>query len=55
MMKRVEESETPEFVGQVVAGLAADDPSKVLRYKSGRILTTADLADEYHLRDVNGK
>jgi NAD(P)-dependent dehydrogenase (short-subunit alcohol dehydrogenase family) len=45
-------SESPEFVGRAVAALSADAR---LSSKSGRVLTTADLAKEYGFTDVDGK
>ncbi|REE68692.1 NAD(P)-dependent dehydrogenase (short-subunit alcohol dehydrogenase family) [Paenibacillus taihuensis] len=46
------ESETPAYVGQAVAFLAADpEVSK----KSGKILTSWDLSDEYGYSDVDGR
>jgi hypothetical protein len=45
-------SESPEFVGRAVAALSADAR---LSSKSGRVLTTADLAQEYGFTDVDGK
>lgn len=45
-------AESPEFVGRCVAGLLAD-PRRM--EKSGRILVTADLADEYGLRLEGGR
>lgn len=46
------ESETPYFVGQAVACLAAD---KNVSEKAGRALTSWDLSDEYGFRDVDGR
>jgi len=45
-------TETVEFAGLAVSHLAAD--SSIMK-KSGRILLTGDLADEYGFQDVNGK
>jgi NAD(P)-dependent dehydrogenase (short-subunit alcohol dehydrogenase family) len=45
-------TESPEYVGRAVAALAAD--SNVLE-KSGRTLTTGDLAREYEFTDVDGR
>lgn len=44
-------SESMEFQGRAVAGLAADP---LLMEKSGRIFTTADLALEYGFKDIDG-
>jgi NAD(P)-dependent dehydrogenase (short-subunit alcohol dehydrogenase family) len=45
-------SESPEFIGQAVASLAADPD--VLRH-TGRVLVAASLAIEYGFTDVDGK
>jgi NAD(P)-dependent dehydrogenase (short-subunit alcohol dehydrogenase family) len=45
-------SESPEFVGHAVAGLAVD-PHRM--DKSGQVLVTANLAQEYGFDDVDGK
>jgi dehydrogenase/reductase SDR family member 1 len=45
-------SESPEFVGQAVAALAADPD--VLRY-TGNVLVAASLAREYGFTDLDGK
>jgi NAD(P)-dependent dehydrogenase (short-subunit alcohol dehydrogenase family) len=45
-------SESPEFIGQAVAALAADPD--VLRH-TGRILVAAALAREYGFTDIDGK
>ncbi len=45
-------SETPRFLGRVVAALAAD-PDVAAR--SGQVLTSWDLAEEYGLTDVDGR
>lgn len=44
-------SETPRYVGRAVAALAAD--SDVSR-RTGQVLTSWDLAEEYHLHDLDG-
>jgi NAD(P)-dependent dehydrogenase (short-subunit alcohol dehydrogenase family) len=44
-------SETPHFVGRVVAALAADPKVSV---RSGKVLTSWDLAEEYGITDVDG-
>jgi NAD(P)-dependent dehydrogenase (short-subunit alcohol dehydrogenase family) len=46
------QSETPRFVGRVVAALAADP--EVLRF-SGRTLHSGPLAEEYGIDDVDGR
>ncbi|MGG6311891.1 SDR family oxidoreductase [Paenibacillus macerans] len=46
------ESETPYFVGQAIAALAAD-PN--VREKAGQALTSWDLSDEYGFEDVDGR
>ena len=45
-------SESPQFIGRAVAGLAAD-PN--LMEKSGRVLVAAALALEYGFSDIDGK
>ncbi len=45
-------SESPQFTGRAVAALAAD--SNVME-KSGKVLITARLAEEYGFTDVDGK
>lgn len=44
-------SESPEFVGRAVVALSRD---KMVHQKSGRILTTAELALEYDFTDSDG-
>jgi len=44
--------ETPEFSGKCISQLASDP--NIMR-KSGRILMTSDLGDEYGIKDINGK
>ena len=51
-MFRYDLSETTEYIGRAVAGLAAD--SKVLQ-KTGRIHFVADLAEEYGFTDADGR
>jgi NAD(P)-dependent dehydrogenase (short-subunit alcohol dehydrogenase family) len=46
------ESETPYFIGKVIAALAADP--KVMR-KTGRVFNSAELAREYGLTDIDGR
>jgi NAD(P)-dependent dehydrogenase (short-subunit alcohol dehydrogenase family) len=45
-------SESPQFVGRAVAALAAD--SRILE-KSGRVVLTAGLAEEYGFTDIDGR
>ncbi|RPJ85714.1 MAG: short-chain dehydrogenase, partial [Acidobacteria bacterium] len=45
-------SESPQFVGRAVVGLATD--SKVME-KSGNVLIAAGLAREYGFTDIDGK
>jgi NAD(P)-dependent dehydrogenase (short-subunit alcohol dehydrogenase family) len=45
-------TESPEFVGRAVAALASDPD---VLAKSGRVLTTPELAREYGFTDLNGK
>ena len=51
-MFRLDRSETPEYLGRAVAGLAADPE---VMAKSGRIHFVADLAREYGFTDVDGR
>jgi NAD(P)-dependent dehydrogenase (short-subunit alcohol dehydrogenase family) len=46
------QSETPRFVGRVVAALAAD--ADVMRF-SGQVLHSGPLAEEYGVDDVDGR
>ena len=50
--ERAAEAESPQFPGRAVAALAAD--ANVLE-KSGRVLTTPEVAREYGFTDVDGK
>ena len=45
-------SESPQFLGRVVTGLA-NDPN--LMEKSGQVLVAAELAIAYGIRDIDGK
>lgn len=45
-------SESPQFIGRVVAALAAD-PKSINR--TGKVLVAAALAQEYNLTDIDGK
>jgi len=47
-------AETPEFSGQCVVKLAEDANIKFTMSRTGRIVTTADIAEEYNLEDTNG-
>jgi hypothetical protein len=45
-------SESPQFIGRVIAALAAD-PN--VMNKSGKVLVAAQEALEYGVRDIDGK
>jgi NAD(P)-dependent dehydrogenase (short-subunit alcohol dehydrogenase family) len=45
-------SESPEFLGRVVAALARDP---ALMERSGRVLVAAEIAAEFGVRDVDGR
>jgi NAD(P)-dependent dehydrogenase (short-subunit alcohol dehydrogenase family) len=45
-------SESPEFIGRVIAGLAADPR---LMDRSGQVLVAAALAEEYGISDIDGR
>lgn len=45
-------SESPQFIGRVIAGLAAD-PDRM--EKSGQVLVAAALALEYGIQDIDGR
>lgn len=45
-------AESPEFVGRVIAALAADGD---LMSRSGRVLIAAELADEFGIADLDGR
>lgn len=45
-------SETPHFVGRAIATLAADP---AVHARTGQVLTSWDLAEEYGIRDVDGR
>ena len=45
-------SESPQFVGRTIAALVVD--SNIME-KSGRVLVVAALADEYGLKDIDGR
>jgi NAD(P)-dependent dehydrogenase (short-subunit alcohol dehydrogenase family) len=45
-------SESPEFIGRVIAALA-QDPAVLER--SGKVLVAAELAAEYRISDVDGR
>lgn len=49
---RLENSQTPEYIGRAVAMLAVDP--KVIE-KSGRVLKVSDLAEEYGFTDIDGR
>ncbi|XGW25435.1 hypothetical protein V3C99_006675 [Haemonchus contortus] len=46
------EGETPEYPGKAVVALACDDRRME---KTGRILITADMGNEYGFRDIDGR
>lgn len=48
----ISNSESPEFIGRVVAALAAD-PAAMQR--SGQALVAASLAQEYGIADIGGR
>jgi len=48
----LENSESPEFEGLVIGALAKDD---LLHDKSGKFFTSAELAMEYDICDIDGK
>lgn len=45
-------SETPRYIGRVIAALAADPD---ISQRSGQVLTSWDLAEEYDISDVDGR
>nr|WP_232344918.1 SDR family oxidoreductase [Actinoplanes awajinensis] len=45
-------SETPHFVGRVIAALAADPE---VHTRTGQVLSSWDLAEEYRIDDVDGR
>ena len=45
-------SESPQFIGRAIAGLATD-PN--IMQKSGKVLVAAALALEYGFTDIDGK
>merc|ERR1712168_1710683 len=47
-----EDAETPEFSGICIAKLAAD-PN--IMNRTGRILMTSDLGDEFNITDITGE
>lgn len=47
----LKKGETPEFVGQCVFFMAYDVN---VHKKTGRILLTGDLCDEYYFMDIDG-
>ncbi len=50
--RALENGESPEYVGRAVVALASD---KNVIEKSGKIVLTADLGDEYGFVDIDGK
>jgi len=51
-IEKVEQGESPEFVGRVIAGLFADEARMA---KSAKIWSTRRLAKEYGIVDVDGR
>ncbi|XP_072014064.1 dehydrogenase/reductase SDR family member 1-like [Amphiura filiformis] len=51
LVRMVEQGESPEFAGKAIIHLATD---RNIMKKSGRILWTSDLANEYCYTDVDG-
>ncbi|KAJ1360349.1 Dehydrogenase reductase SDR member 1 [Parelaphostrongylus tenuis] len=49
--KTFEQSESAEFVGKAVVALAGD---RNIQEKSGKVLMTYDLANEYNFKDIDG-
>jgi dehydrogenase/reductase SDR family member 1 len=47
----LENMETPQFVGRCIAALALD---QAILEKSGKVLITAELGEEYGVKDMNG-
>jgi NAD(P)-dependent dehydrogenase (short-subunit alcohol dehydrogenase family) len=45
-------SETPHFIGRVIAALAADPD---IHRRTGTVLTSWDLAEEYNIDDIDGR
>lgn len=43
--------ESIEFAGRCVLALATDTN---IKQKTGKVLTTTELAKEYHLKDIDG-
>ncbi|VDO49901.1 unnamed protein product [Schistosoma margrebowiei] len=50
----IENSESPELVGRVVVGMAAESPKKLLS-RSGHIFLVSDLAEEYGIHEDCGR
>ena len=45
-------SESPEFIGRVIAALAQD---KTIMERTGKVLVAAAVASEFNLKDIDGK
>ena len=45
-------SESPEFIGRVIAALA-HEPTVLER--TGRVVVAATVASEFHIKDIDGK
>ena len=52
MRDAVEDSESPEFAGKVIAALAND---KHLMKYTARVLNAAEYAQKHNIRDVDGR
>ncbi|CAH8672543.1 unnamed protein product [Schistosoma rodhaini] len=50
----IENSESPELVGRVIVGMAAESPKKLLS-RSGHIFLVSDLAEEYGIHEDCGR
>ncbi|CAH8624623.1 unnamed protein product [Schistosoma intercalatum] len=50
----IENSQSPELVGRVVVGMAAESPKKLLS-RSGHIFLVSDLAEEYGIHEDCGR
>ncbi|CAH8663248.1 unnamed protein product [Schistosoma rodhaini] len=50
----IENSESPELVGRVIVGMAAESPKKLLS-RSGHIFFVSDLAEEYGIHEDCGR
>lgn len=48
----LEDSESPQFVGRCIAALAQD---KNCINKTGEVLISAEIAQEYNIKDIDGR